>query len=478
MTDNICNSLTARILTDQSMEKICAAAFTVLDEIGVAIQHAEARELLAGSGATIEKDNLVKIPPALVLKAIESANKTFTIYDRTGHPSMVMGKGQLYFGTCLESLRYLDPYTGQSTRFKYADQQKIITVFDYLPNLKFIQTGGEDADVDPVISDRVCFKNTLIHTDKPICFCIGGDNQTSDDIIEAAAVVAGSYQALAEKPFIFYLCDPISPRVFSQSSVTHMFTCAENGIPVICLPYCTMGGTAPMTFAGALVQCTAEVLCGLVMHQLKNPGAPFIFGAMPSVMDMRTTVGTYGSPELSLLVAASAEIADHFGIPFYGTAGTTDAKSIDAQAIMEATMSCMLSTESKATFAHDVGFMHYSEVISPELMVITDEIINMLKPLRQGIPIDKETLGLDVMHRVPAGGQYLTDQHTFRHFKECWYPELLDRSRADSKPTVNQKARQKTIHILENHTLTKISPALEKDLATLEEKWKVNAGLD
>ncbi|MDA8229382.1 MAG: trimethylamine methyltransferase family protein [Desulfitobacterium hafniense] len=477
MIGNLGNGLSVKVLTDQKIADINQAALTILDEIGVAVLHHEARELLDGAGAVVAKDNLVKIPPQLVMKALESAPKSFTLFDRAGQPRMQMEQGRLYYGACLESLEYLDPYTGKTERYRFEHQSKIIKVFDYLPNLEFIQTGGLDADVNPKISDRVCFKNTLIHTDKPICFCISGDNQTSADIIEAAAVVAGGFQELAAKPFIFYLCDPVSPRMNVESSVGHLLTCADQRIPAVCLPYCTLGGTAPVTFAGALAQCTAEVLSCLVMHQLKSPGAPFIFGAMPAMMDMKTTIGTYGSPELSMLVAASAEIANFYGLPFYGTAGTTDAKSIDAQAIMEVTMSCLLSSLSKTTFAHDVGFMHHSRVISPELMVITNEIIDMLKPLRRGVEVNKETLAIDMMRRIPPGGHYLNEQHTYEHFKECWYPELLDRSKKESVPTVNEKAREKTMHILENHTLKKVSVEIARELEQLEQKWRINAGL-
>jgi len=470
------NPLTARILTDDGLNGICETALTILDELGLAVQHEQARELLRSGGAVVRGD-LVLIPPQLVQQALESAPKVFTIYDRSGQPSMQMGEGQLYFGACLESINYLDPETGRTERYRYEHQQQIIKVVDYLPNLAFIQTGGEDDDVEPAISDRVCFKNTLMHTVKPICFCIGGDDRTAGDLIEAAAVVAGGYQTLAERPFIFYLVDPISPRIFSHSSVTHLLACAGRGVPVVCLPYCTLGGTAPVTFAGALAQCTAEILGGLVLHQLQQPGAPFIFGAMPAMMDMKTTIGTYGSPELTLLVAAAAEIAAHFGFPFYGTAGATDAKSIDAQAIMEATMSCQLSAMSRATMAHDVGFMQHSEVISPELMVITNEIIDMVQPLRRGITVDKEALALDLLRRIAPGGHYLAEEHTFRHFRECWYPELLDRTRGESSLSVNEKARRKTRHILETHHLPVVAPEIARELEQLEHRWRLEAGL-
>ncbi len=98
---------------------------------------------------------------------------------------------------------------------------------------------------------------------------------------------------------------------------------AEAGIPVVYMPYCMMGGTAPMSRAAALAQCNAEILAGLVLHQLAAEGAPFIYGAMPSILDMKTTVGSYGAVEFHLLVAAAGELSASYGLPFYGTAGCT-----------------------------------------------------------------------------------------------------------------------------------------------------------
>ena len=87
-----------------------------------------------------------------------------------------------------------------------------------------------------------------------------------------------------------------------------------------------------MSMAASLAQWHAEFLFGLVLTQLVSPGAPIIYGHMPSILDMKTTVGSYGAYEFHLLAAAGAEISAWLGIPFYGTAGCTDAKFLDEQA--------------------------------------------------------------------------------------------------------------------------------------------------
>jgi trimethylamine--corrinoid protein Co-methyltransferase len=208
------------------------------------------------------------------------------------------------------------------------------------------------------------------------------------------------------------------------------------------MPYCMMGGTAPMSFAGALAQCNAEVLSGLVIHQLAAEGAPFIYGAMPSIMDMKTTVGSYGAVEFHLLVAAASEISAHYGLPFYGTAGCTDAKVMDAQAVAEATVEIFSTLLSPANLIHDVGVSDHCNSVNPQLVVLCDEIIEMLKHYTQGVPVDDESLCLDVIEAVGPTGAYLDHDHTFEHFHRVFYPELF--SRAMDNPEESQV--EKRIH--------------------------------
>ena len=89
------------------------------------------------------------------------------------------------------------------------------------------------------------------------------------------------------------------------------------------------------------------------MHQLTNPGAPFIYGAFTTIMDMRTSIFSYGAPELSLMTGALAQMAQHYELPFFGTAGATDAKFCDAQAGAEAAFQCLSAAAIGSGLIHD-----------------------------------------------------------------------------------------------------------------------------
>jgi trimethylamine--corrinoid protein Co-methyltransferase len=181
----------------------------------------------------------------------------------------------------------------------------------------------------------------------------------------------------------------------------------------------------------------AENLVGLTVHQLAGKGAPFLFGPNVSVLDMKSTIVSYGCPEWSLTQAALADMRDEiYGLPIWAFAGASDAKALDAQAGAEAMFSIITGMLSGANLIHDVGFLEYGNTSSLEMVTMADELVAMSRFFTRGIPVDEATLAVEAIRRVATGGPgsiFLMDDHTFEHFMEAQFlPRLLDRSRYDS----------------------------------------------
>ena len=210
--------------------------------------------------------------------------------------------------------------------------------------------------------------------------------------------------------------------------VDKLLFCAETGIPVIYYPAPQAGGTSPVTLAGAIVQGNAESLSGLVLAQLARAGSAFVYGALATVLDMKTTVFSYGAPEMSLMAAAMAQMAQHYRLPFFGTAGCSDAKYPDPQAAAEAALSCLTSSLSGANLVHDSGWLDHGCVASPAYMVLVHELIGMVNRFARGIPVNDDTLAVDLIDKIGPGGNFLEDEHTYEHFRDVWYSDLFDRS--------------------------------------------------
>lgn len=445
---------TFHFLDEAGRARIAAAAAEVLERVGVAVTEPEAQALLARAGAKVEEDR-VHVPPALVENALETAPSTVTIYGRTGAAAMKLGANEAYFGAHSDAPDVLDPLTGERRPCQEADVIRCARLIDALPNLSFVTATGLVADQPAEVGDRVALARCLQDSSKPV-LAMPLTAASVADCHRLAALAAGGAEALRQRPCMIVYAEPVSPLTHSDDAVRKILACSELEIPFLYSAFAAMGATAPMSPAAITAQLCAEVLSGLVIHQLKNPGAPFIFGSMASVMDMRTTVFSYGAPEFQRGNTLLAEMAHYFGLPNFGTAGTSDAQTLDGQAIAEATASCVMVLLCDGDLVHDVGLLGNATLISPEMIVATAEIIDMVRHLLGEVETDDKALALDVIADVGPGGEFVTHDHTFDHFRDVWYPTLFYRGgakawRPGESPTFAEQVRARVRELLETH---------------------------
>ncbi len=227
--------------------------------------------------------------------------------------------------------------------------------------------------------------------------------------------------------FSLYI-EPVSPLSHAEEVIDKLLFASDNYIPFVYTPCPLAGATAPSTLAGTAVQALTESLFGIVLSQLRKPGAPLIIGGLMSNMDMLTTVYSYGSPEMALLSAAYTQITKWLEVPMYETAGCSDAKLFDEQAAMEASINIATAALTGGNMIHDVGYLEQGLTSSMEMMVASDEIIDMVKRIMRGIPVTDADLALDVMAEVGPGGHYLEHDHTFERFRtDIWQPKMVNR---------------------------------------------------
>jgi trimethylamine--corrinoid protein Co-methyltransferase len=297
-----------------------------------------------------------------------------------------------------------------------------------------------------------------------------------------ACEVLGGPEEFAKTPLFVVYIEPSSPLTHSIEAVEKILYAAEKGIPAIYTPCIICGATAPVTLAGGLVQCLAECLVGVVLAQLKRKGARVIIGGVQSTMDVATSILSYGAPELVLLSAAFTDIAKWLRLPMFSTAGCSDAKILDQQAGIEASMSIAIAALSGANLIHDVGYLESGLLGSYDLLVMSNEAIGMAKRILQGITVTPETLAVEVIARVGPGGHHLTQEHTRKHFKqEFWLPELMDRHHrrgweAAGGKSLAQRVRSKVLEILEQHepmpVPAKVDARLKEIVANADERYK------
>jgi len=415
-----------KVLSRDQIEQIHLATLVVLERTGVQITHPGAREILGGAGANVD-GNRVRISSHIVEESLNKAPSHFILGMRNGEPAVLLEGRRSWYGAGLDCMEYLDPRTDVRRPFTSEDCRVTAMITNALPNYSWGMTLGLAADVSVDIADRIIAKQTLTYCEKPFVVCCNNIDSLRA-IYDMAVLIAGSPEGFRQAPTIAHLSSPVSPLTYYDDTVEKILFCAQKGIPQIFYPGLQAGGTSPATFAGTLVQASAESLSGLVLAQFAEPGAPVIYGALTTIMDMSTAIFSYGAPEMNLMTAALAQIAQHYNLPFFGTAGCSDAKfPDDPQAAVEATFSCLSSALSGANMVHDFGLLDHAAVVSPIYLVLINEILDMVNQYMRGIPVNDETLAVDLIDRIGPGGHFLEAEHTLRHFRDVWYSQLFDR---------------------------------------------------
>jgi trimethylamine--corrinoid protein Co-methyltransferase len=221
--------------------------------------------------------------------------------------------------------------------------------------------------------------------------------------------------------------------------------------------------------AGGLALGNAEVLSSLVMHQLTRPGAPFVYGSGLHHLDMRTTISVYSAPEFELARIAVAELGRIYRLPTWGYAGHSDSLVMDEQAAADAVFSVLVSLLAGSNLVHDVGYLEAGLTTSPEMIVFTAGMIDMMRHFTSGISLDAEELAMDVIHQVGPGGEFLSTDHTLAHFRDFWEPDLFSRRRAGDwieagNERLGNRLREKTVQILDEHKPEPLPAATREEI--------------
>jgi trimethylamine--corrinoid protein Co-methyltransferase len=291
-------------------------------------------------------------------------------------------------------------------------------------------------------------------------------------ITAMSAAAAGGSDRLERYPTFLVYSEPSTPLQHSLEATDKLLFCAQHSIPITHSPAPMMGGTAPVTLAGAVALGNAEMLSSLVMHQLKNTGAPFLYGHGVHNLDMKTMISVYGSPEYQLARVMAAEMGKFYGMPVWGYAGHSDSKVLDAQAAADAQFQILVALLAKTNLNHDVGYLEAGLTHSPEFMVLADEIIAMSRVFVHGVQLDDEALALEVIDHVGPGGQYMTQDHTLTHWREMYTPALFDRQRLDrwekqGSKDMNKRLQERTLFLLESHRPVPLADSIDQEIENI-----------
>jgi trimethylamine:corrinoid methyltransferase-like protein len=445
-----------QILTENQIERIYFAALDVLEISGARIFHEEALELFTNSDAVVSEKNRVRIPAAMVEQALSNCPSKSNLTGRNGTRSVKLQKNEVAFGSGADAGFAYDRKSGERRKSTFADVEAAAKIVDYLPRLDFCMSHGLVSDAPRAeTSDRHQFLAMVKNCTKPLVV-------TSIDAIglkdqwEMACLVRGGEKEFRLSPLFATYIRSDSPLMSDNQVVDKLLFATAKGIPAVYTPCAILGVTAPATTAGVLVQTLADALFTMVLCCLKKPGMPLLLGGIQTVMAQDKERPSYGSPELHLTSAAMTEIYKGLGLLSSSAGGCTDAKVVDEQAASESVMSIYNNLLAGTNLIHQVGCIDGGRTGSLSSLVMCDEIIGMIKQIGKGIQVTDETLALDILKEVGPGGEFLSHDHTYDHWKEWFRPTIIDRSNFEiwtdsGSKTYNNRLEPEVDRILEEH---------------------------
>jgi len=459
-------------LNDHDLKRIVNEACGILERSGMHVYNKLSREYLARAGAEVSSDGLsVRFPRSLVEDAIASTPSSLTLCGRNPENDVVLEDSRVHYGTGGTAIYVKDLESGERRPSTVEDVKlnaRLVDALDHIHLFTINVFPNDVLNVDNIDLNR--FFWSLKNTSKHI---MGGiySMKGTQQVVEMASILAGGMDALRERPFISFITLVISP--FKIDGLYGDITCylAENGLPVVTPTEPICGTTSPITLAGNVLVHTAETLGGIALSQAVKKGTPVIAGSVGSIPDLRTMGIVTGAVERGMINSATAQIAQYLKLPFYSTAGNSDAKTEDMQAGIESAMSNLLVGMSGANYIHDAAGLFDSDLsISYDKLVVDNEILGMCDRVLRGIEVSDETLAVDLIEKVGPGGNFLTEEHTLLNMMDEYFtPPIADRTlyeqwKSSGSFSMKDRAREKLEKLMVSHNPCYINEIEEKEI--------------
>ncbi len=458
-------------LTEAEINQIHEASLEILWERGMRITHKGALEMLTGAGAQYnEKTGMVKFPPDLVEKCLATVPEQFTIGSRNGEQDFSLGKNEIPF---VRNSSGAEGYLDLKTReYRLGTKKDLIEWTRLVEGLEYVHICGGHYPCDApmhtrdVLAAKIIFENTA----KPL-FVNPYDIETFKAMVDMALVIQGSKEALIKSPLFTILTSATAPANILDYAIDIIHYAGEYGVPVEINSAPLMGGTAPVTVAGVVLQNNLEIMSLAVISQLAHPGAPLMHRGITMYMDMASGAGLIATTECALAqVAASQVVRAKYNYPVVSYGPISDAKQPDSQCQIERTTQTVLAGITGSQLLLAAGFIEALYSIDPVQLIIDNEIIGSLYRILRGVNVDEATLAKEVIKKTLPNGNYLDQQHTFDHFRsEHSVPRCFNRKarpawESEGSKDMNQLAMERGQTLLKDYSRDPLAEPVLKEL--------------
>ncbi len=451
-------------LKPENIESLHHATLRILNETGVVINHAGAREMLTSHGARIEK-NRVLLPPELVEKCIADAGKKVSVRGRGG-TTKILGDGKLYFHNLGGARDVIEADTGQKHLATIQDVRDATRLLDALENCHTITPFFTPCEVPGDLMSLAMYRHALPNTVKPV------QGPGVQYAAEARAVVRMAEIIGKPSEVLTLAVSPVSPLTIPDHEVDAIMEIARLDIAFGPLPCPTAGATAPMSIAGALAQQNAEVLMCVALARLVRPGLPIIYCGRLAMMEPRTGISVWGGVELGLASAGTVGLGHRYGFPVNVYGFSTNSHTLDIQSGFERGLNAMIPALAGADELSGIGEMEAGVSGSFAQMIADNEFASSILRARRGFEVNDDSLAVELFNPVMDGSRnFLGQKHTMKYLKagEVLMTKLSERGtweswEKDNRPDLARRAQAEAERILREHVVEPLDEKQEREL--------------
>ncbi|OKY78407.1 MAG: Trimethylamine:corrinoid methyltransferase, MttB2 [Candidatus Methanohalarchaeum thermophilum] len=459
------NYRTDKMLNEEDLKQIHESSMDILENTGVEVPNEKIRDLFKENGAEVDGDR-VCIPETLVEESIEKAPSEFTIYARNSDKNVDVGKDHAVLapGYGPPYATDIDEGRREGTFEDYKNFAKLASWSDHIDVVGGIMV--EPKDIPEKIRPQKMVLGAAEHSDQPV-FGTPLNKEKAFDCIKLASMLHGK-DLIDDKSVLITLVNTTSPLGWDKNALDALMEHAKYNQAVVIASLIMSGLTGPMTIAGTLTLQNVEVLSGIVLTQLINPGTPAVYGSASTIADMKKGNLTVGAPEYAKFIGATAQIADYYDLPSRAGGTITDSLLGDAQAGYESMMSSISSVYSGIDFVlHSIGLLENYMAMSYEKFMIDNEILGFIKNYQEGIEVNEDTIAKEVISDIGPGDNYMRHSHTMEHMQDFRKPELSIRESYEPDkevPSTVERANEKWKKVLSEYDSPKLEEGIKEKM--------------
>lgn len=419
-----------KFISKDGVQKIHEMSLKILKEIGVKIEHEQALALFKKVGAELDGD-IVRIDERLVEDSLKQIPSSFEIYTGTdkkitlggGTKVRMPAMGNIYISSKGKIRKMNDDEI--IAQFKLGDTSPFLnsSAFNYLTETESMT---QDEKIFYYIAMPLKYANHPCIMLRPDIFHIEDGRTVKDVTVEGVQLVKRFFGK--DGNVTLGDINPISPLTYDHDPIERLFGLCEEKQPIWICPCAMPMMTAPASVASMVAQTNAEILAGIVLIQLIQPGTPVLYGNTSASTNLRTIQLSIGAPETALVSYATAGLADLYQLPLRTGGGLSDAKELDAQAGLESMMIIQATQDCDPDLVmHSCGTIGSFNVVSFEKYLIDEEIWGFSQRLFKGVNTEEKNFCFKDLKKAGPRGTFVTGRTPKMYREEFVLPKYLNK---------------------------------------------------